>query len=91
MHTRRVGVGCAVVKRLLFAVGGFDGVNRLSTVECYDPEKDEWRMVASMNTVRSGAGMSVLLGVCVHLCVCVCVCVCVCIHICVNTCMCVCL
>ena len=56
MTTRRIGVGCAVLNRLLFAVGGFDGSNRLSSVECYDPERDEWKSVASMNTMRSGAG-----------------------------------
>nr|KAG5698336.1 hypothetical protein BaRGS_010922 [Batillaria attramentaria] len=57
MVTRRIGVGCAVLNRLLFAVGGFDGQNRLSSVECYDPERNEWRTVASMNTMRSGAGV----------------------------------
>jgi hypothetical protein len=56
MLTRRIGVGCAALNRLLFAVGGFDGANRLSSVECYNPERDEWKMVASMNTMRSGAG-----------------------------------
>lgn len=56
MSTNRIGVGCAVVNRLLFAVGGYDGQNRLKNVECYDPEKDEWHFVAPMNTMRSGAG-----------------------------------
>ena len=75
MTTRRIGVGCAVLNRLLFAVGGFDGANRLSSVECYDPERDEWRTVASMNTMRSGAGqclhchLSLGLSVCLSLCI----------------------
>ena len=56
MGVKRIGVGAAVVNRLLYAVGGFDGVNRLNSVECYHPENDEWRMVAPMNTTRSGAG-----------------------------------
>lgn len=56
MLTRRIGVGVAVINRLLYAVGGFDGANRLSSCECYNPEKDEWKTMASMNTVRSGAG-----------------------------------
>lgn len=59
MLTRRIGVGVAVINRLLYAVGGFDGTHRLSSVECYNPEKDEWRGTAPMNTVRSGAGESV--------------------------------
>lgn len=56
METKRIGVGVGVVNRLLYAVGGFDGRNRLCSVECYHPEKDKWKFVASMNTVRSGAG-----------------------------------
>ena len=57
MATRRIGVGVAVVNRLMYAVGGFDGVNRLRSVECYYPENNEWRYVAPMNTTRSGAGI----------------------------------
>lgn len=56
MLTRRIGVGVAVINRLLYAVGGFDGANRLSSCECYNPERDEWKTMAPMNTVRSGAG-----------------------------------
>lgn len=56
MLTRRIGVGVTVMNRLLYAVGGFDGANRLSSCECYNPDRDEWRTMASMNTVRSGAG-----------------------------------
>ena len=58
MNSRRIGVGAAVVNRLLYAVGGFDGQNRLCSVELYNPEKDEWNYVAPMNTTRSGAGRS---------------------------------
>ncbi|KAA8594942.1 hypothetical protein FQN60_012077 [Etheostoma spectabile] len=60
MLTRRIGVGVAVINRLLYAVGGFDGANRLSSCECYNPERDEWRTMAPMNTVRSGAGVCAL-------------------------------
>lgn len=44
--------------RLLYAVGGFDGVRRLSSVERYDPETDTWSEVAPLNRPRSGAGKS---------------------------------
>jgi len=57
MGTKRIGVGVAVVNRLMYAVGGYDGSNRLRSMECYDPEADEWHFVAPMNTTRSGAGM----------------------------------
>lgn len=56
MSTRRIGVGVAVVNRLLYAVGGYDGGNRLNTVESYHPEKNEWITVANMHTGRSAAG-----------------------------------
>lgn len=47
-------------KRLLYAVGGFDGVQRLSSVECYHPENNEWTMVSPLNNGRSGAGVATL-------------------------------
>lgn len=56
MLTRRIGVGVAVINRLLYAVGGYDGANRLSSCECYNPERDEWKTMAPMKTLRSGAG-----------------------------------
>ena len=56
MATPRIGVGVATVNRLLYAVGGYDGTNRLSSVECYTPEEDKWKFIASMNVSRSGAG-----------------------------------
>ena len=56
MKTKRIGVGCAVANRILYAVGGYDGRNRLKSVERYVPEDDEWSFVSPMNTARSGAG-----------------------------------
>ncbi len=32
----------AVVQGRLYAVGGFDGVRRLGSVECYDPFSNTW-------------------------------------------------
>ena len=57
-----LGVGVAVLDGLLYAVGGFDSENRLRTVECYFPESNDWKYIASMNTPRSGAGVSALNG-----------------------------
>jgi N-acetylneuraminic acid mutarotase len=34
--------------------------NKLKTVERYDPQKDEWEMVANMGTKRWGAGVAVM-------------------------------
>ena len=60
MHCKRLAVGVAVVNRLLYAIGGFDGENRLNSVECYHPENNAWTLVPEMKFKRSGAGVSVL-------------------------------
>ncbi|XP_045082647.1 kelch-like protein 18 isoform X2 [Coregonus clupeaformis] len=52
MSTARSRVGVAVVNGLLYAIGGYDGQSRLSTVEVYNPETDTWTCVASMNSQR---------------------------------------
>lgn len=52
MTTARSRVGVAVVNGLLYAIGGYDGQLRLSTVEVYNPETDLWSKVGSMNSKR---------------------------------------
>lgn len=56
MHSKRLGVGVAVVNRLLYVIGGFDGKERLASIECYHPENNEWSLVAQMHFGRSGSG-----------------------------------
>lgn len=56
------GVAVAVLNRLLYAIGGFDGENRLRSTECYCPDSKKWSLVAPMNTPRSGAGSASLNG-----------------------------
>lgn len=58
MHYKRLGVGIAVVDRLLYAIGGFDGKERLKSLECYHPENNAWTLIPSMSIGRSGAGKS---------------------------------
>lgn len=60
MHSKRLGVGVAVVNRLLYAIGGFNGNERLSSMECYHPENNAWTILPSMETGRSGAGVAAL-------------------------------
>ena len=62
MNTRRWGVGLAAMNGRLYAVGGYDGRQRLSSVESYDPERNVWSPVADMSVPRSGAGVGVLDG-----------------------------
>lgn len=35
-------VGAATLQNKLYVCGGYDGISSLNTVECYDPEKNEW-------------------------------------------------
>lgn len=45
MNSIRSRVGVAVMNRQLYAIGGFDGHDRLRTVEVYDPDWLRWRQV----------------------------------------------
>lgn len=57
-HVSLVNIQCWIV--LLFILpGGYDGNDFLSTVECYDPDKDEWTDVCYMTCGRSGHGVAV--------------------------------
>jgi hypothetical protein len=39
----------------VYAIGGFDGVTAISSVEVYDVRVDKWREVAPLSTARLGA------------------------------------
>ena len=60
LHTPRAWPAVAVFDRKIFVIGGFDGLNRLGSVEVYDPEMDTWRFVQDMNVPRAGCGAAVL-------------------------------
>lgn len=62
MTTARSRVGVAVVNGLLYAIGGYDGQLRLSTVEVYNPETDTWTRVGSMNSKRRYSGSRLCWG-----------------------------
>ncbi len=47
---------------LVYAVGGFNGSLRVRTVDVYDPIKDMWSSVASMEARRSTLGSAILNG-----------------------------
>ena len=44
----------------IYAVGGFDGVNRLRHAEAYNPLSNTWRNISSMGTPRSNFGIEVI-------------------------------
>ncbi|KAL8608123.1 hypothetical protein ACOMHN_016578 [Nucella lapillus] len=45
---------------VLFAVGGWCSGDAISSVEKYDPQTNEWRLVAPMSKRRCGVGVAVL-------------------------------
>lgn len=43
-------------------MGGFDGRTRMSSAETYDPKRNQWRVIPSMNKARSDASAAALNG-----------------------------
>ena len=56
MSARRSGAGVGVLNGLLYSVGGHDGPLVRKSVECYNPETNDWTGVADMNFCRRNAG-----------------------------------
>ena len=52
MSMLRSRVGVAVMKSRLYAIGGYNGTERLNTVEEFDADTKRWRKVASMKFKR---------------------------------------
>ncbi|XP_044521925.1 kelch-like protein 35 [Gracilinanus agilis] len=57
LHEGRWRHKMAVVQGRLYAVGGFDGVRRLGSVECYDPFSNTWAPVAPLLEAVSSAAV----------------------------------
>ena len=60
MNSPRAWAAIVVYKENIFAIGGFDGANRLNTVEMYDAVKNVWMNVEGLNVSRAGCGAAVL-------------------------------
>ena len=60
MITPRAWPAAGVLNNKIIVLGGFDGANRLSSVEMYDSDEDKWRHVSNMNICRAGCGGSVM-------------------------------
>lgn len=52
MTMLRSRLGVAVLKSRLYAFGGYNGKDRLSSVEMFDAVKKEWSLVAPMQCKR---------------------------------------
>ena len=48
----RSGAAVGVLNGLLYSVGGHDGPLVRKSVECYNPDRDEWTNVSEMNYCR---------------------------------------
>ena len=66
MNTRRSGVGVCVVNGRLYAVGGFDGVRYLKSIEWFDNSSNEWKFAPQMNYRRLGCGVGVVKVTCTN-------------------------
>uniref|UniRef100_A0A672G8Q6 Uncharacterized protein n=1 Tax=Salarias fasciatus TaxID=181472 RepID=A0A672G8Q6_SALFA len=60
MHVCRCYVTVTVLKGLIYALGGYDGQMHLDSAEHYQPESNQWTLIAPMRERRSGAGCAVL-------------------------------
>ena len=58
LNTPRHRLGVATIEGVIYAVGGCDGMVNLSTMECYDIDKDVWTVMPPMNTARMGKACS---------------------------------
>ena len=60
MNVTRSRVALVADMDRLWAIGGYDGMKNLSTVEMYNPESDSWSFVASMESHEGGVGVGVI-------------------------------
>ena len=47
---------------VLYAIGGFDGMSPLKSMESYNPSTNQWTILADMATKRFGLGACAIEG-----------------------------
>lgn len=60
MNAQRSRVALTANMGKLWAVGGYDGISNLVTVEVYDPKVDKWTYAADMIAHEGGVGLGVI-------------------------------
>ena len=60
MHIKRSRMALVANCGKLYAIGGYDGLSNLSSMEVYDPEENKWTFAASMCAHEGGVGVGVL-------------------------------
>lgn len=56
MLCRRSRSGVTGLGKLLYVVGGYDGITDLATAECYEHQINKWTVITPMGTKRSCLG-----------------------------------
>lgn len=62
MHEARAYCGVATVGSYLYAIGGFNGISWLRSMERYDPLTNQWTLLTPMSVARSSFGTTVWNG-----------------------------
>ena len=62
MLTKRCRLGVATLNGKLYVAGGYDGSVFLNSVECFDPQKNEWTFVKPLQIRRSRVAMVATYG-----------------------------
>lgn len=60
MNAQRSRVALTANMGKLWAVGGYDGISNLVTVEVYDPKTDVWTYASDMIAHEGGVGLGVI-------------------------------
>ncbi|KAL2100049.1 hypothetical protein ACEWY4_004443 [Coilia grayii] len=60
MKNKRYQVSLLVFNNLLLAVGGYDGISDLKTMEAYEHENNSWRHFGSMKSKHPGGHVAIL-------------------------------
>mgnify|MGYP003729839947 CR=1 FL=1 len=60
MNVRRGRVGVVTSGNKVYAIGGYDGMTNLTTMEIYDPEEGAWELAGNMGRHEGGVGVAAL-------------------------------
>lgn len=60
MVNARSGLKCVAYNGQVFAIGGYNGLTRLSTCESYSPQNFFWASIHDMISPRSNFGIEVI-------------------------------
>jgi N-acetylneuraminic acid mutarotase len=60
MNRPRSGVQLVQYDCYIYAIGGNDGITRQTSIEKYDPKRNNWILLSNMRTARSNFACAVL-------------------------------